>query len=337
MDYRTSLAFRVLCVIALTVTCATTSLASPTFFYDDFDDNDVTDWDIAPTIIPAGSLSEVYDPALPDTFDGRIWGKGSGYSPPLYTGAVKDITFDASGSLIVEFVARSGPSWPNQAVLYLMTPAWPDRGEIYEGSGQFHGRIVGASAEGYGFRIYGESNRRVELERRYFDGVTLQREFLFQWQFPAPADIHNDHLYRFERDALGNWKLFIDGGPDLMGGGVNDLTFTSFGYVFAEMFRNQSCFDYIQIEAKSIADIIADLVTLIRDMGLPGGTDNALVAKLENAIAKLDRGNSAAAAKQMSAFINQVEARSGKNLTEEQANLLIELAESIGTAIRAAY
>ena len=249
-------------VIVLSAFGVSTVLAAPTVLYDDFDDNDVTDWDIAPTIIPAGSLSEVYDPALPDVHDGRIWGKGSGYSSPLLTAAVKDVTFDASGSLVVEFMGRSGPQWPNQATVYLMAPSWPDRGEVYAGAGQFNGKIVGAPAEGYMINIYGESNKRVQLARYYFVGDQQIKQWLIQWSY---NDVYNDHTYRFERDSEGNWKLFYgdaDGSNMQLApvAPVNDMTYTSFGYVIAEMFRNQSCFDYIRIESESAPKVPVVLV-----------------------------------------------------------------------------
>ncbi len=317
-------------------------LGAPTVLYDDFDDNDITDWDIAPTRIPAGFLSEVYDPALPDVHDGRIWGKGSGYSPPLYTGAVKDVTFDASGSLVVEFVGRSGPSWPNQAVLYLMTPSWPDRGEVYAGAGQFNGKIVGAPPEGYMFNIYGESNKRVQLARYYFVGGEHTKQWLIQWSY---NDVYNDHTYRFERDSAGNWKLYYgdaDGSNMQLApiAPVNDMTHTSFGYVFAEMFRNQSCFDYIQIEAERKITF-DDLYAYIQSLDLGKGIETSLLAKVSGAKTRVEEGKEDAAVKLLQAFCQHVQALWPNKISDsstveslvEYAQLLInELQQSKGSS-----
>ncbi|MFC1574292.1 FlgD immunoglobulin-like domain containing protein, partial [Candidatus Latescibacterota bacterium] len=62
-----------------------------------------------------------------------------------------------------------------------------------------------------------------------------------------------------------------------------------------------------------------------------GGLKNSLTKKLENVIAKLEKGNKNAAANQLGAFINQVEAKRGKKkgLTNEQADELMAQAQSI--------
>ena len=64
-------------------------------------------------------------------------------------------------------------------------------------------------------------------------------------------------------------------------------------------------------------------------MDLPEGSENSLTTKLDAALASLDQGNDNAATNQLQAFINQVEAKRGKDLTDEEADLLISLAEEV--------
>jgi len=59
------------------------------------------------------------------------------------------------------------------------------------------------------------------------------------------------------------------------------------------------------------------------------GIQQALIKKLQHAKESAEKGNANAMKGQLKAFINQVNAQSGKVLTEEHAHVLIELAESI--------
>lgn len=78
-----------------------------------------------------------------------------------------------------------------------------------------------------------------------------------------------------------------------------------------------------------IAATGAALLAFIEEMGLPQGVENSLVSKLENAIDSMEKGQYNAAANQLNAFINQVEAQRGKKIKEEKANALITAAQSI--------
>lgn len=57
--------------------------------------------------------------------------------------------------------------------------------------------------------------------------------------------------------------------------------------------------------------------------------ENSLVSKIENALKSLNKGRENAAIGQLEAFINQVEAQSGKKISEETAALLISYAENL--------
>jgi len=76
-----------------------------------------------------------------------------------------------------------------------------------------------------------------------------------------------------------------------------------------------------------INELIADVQKLLDDGVLNGGQANALTSKLENVLAKLAKGNTNAAANQLGAFINQVEAYvNGGILTTEQGYTLTKSA-----------
>ena len=59
------------------------------------------------------------------------------------------------------------------------------------------------------------------------------------------------------------------------------------------------------------------------------GIKNSLVSKLENVIKQLDKGNNNTAINKLNAFINEVNAQSGKKISTSDANLLIAYAEGI--------
>lgn len=84
---------------------------------------------------------------------------------------------------------------------------------------------------------------------------------------------------------------------------------------------------------RSRVPTLADLIALLQSFGLPKGLENSLASKLENALKSLDAGKFSAACGQIAAFIGQLEAQSGKELTTDQANQLIAAAGSIRTSL----
>ncbi|MDH5373903.1 MAG: metallophosphoesterase, partial [Acidimicrobiia bacterium] len=79
-----------------------------------------------------------------------------------------------------------------------------------------------------------------------------------------------------------------------------------------------------------IGDLLAS-VTEMYDEGLiaPAGVYNSLIKKLESALKSLDKGQYKTAMNKLGAFINEVEARSGKRIDPDAAVALIAGAESI--------
>ncbi|HEX4565600.1 MAG TPA: hypothetical protein VH138_03170 [Vicinamibacterales bacterium] len=73
----------------------------------------------------------------------------------------------------------------------------------------------------------------------------------------------------------------------------------------------------------------ASLAALTQQFVGQHGISNALVAKLSAAAAAVSRGDLAAEAGALNAYINQLSAQSGKALTAAQAALLQQLAETL--------
>ncbi|MFH1723171.1 MAG: PKD domain-containing protein [Elusimicrobiota bacterium] len=81
------------------------------------------------------------------------------------------------------------------------------------------------------------------------------------------------------------------------------------------------------VTVKTPAEGATDIIEEITELGLPAGTEESLVSKLENAAKSLESGNANAGTNQLEAFINSVEAQKGKKLTDEQAEAFIAAAE----------
>ena len=77
------------------------------------------------------------------------------------------------------------------------------------------------------------------------------------------------------------------------------------------------------------------MVQTVADLDLPAGAEGSLTAKLDAAIAALDRGSDKAAVNNLNAFKNYVRAQSGKKINESDADTLIAEAERIIAAIEA--
>jgi PKD repeat protein len=85
----------------------------------------------------------------------------------------------------------------------------------------------------------------------------------------------------------------------------------------------------LAVTVRTPAGAADDLVVTVQDMDLDSTIETPLVQKLQNAITDLNKGNTNGAAGKLDAFINQVEAKRGKGLTDQQADELIAYAEWI--------
>ena len=81
---------------------------------------------------------------------------------------------------------------------------------------------------------------------------------------------------------------------------------------------------------------IENLMAEIDALGLHHGTANSLMKVLQSAKKSYEQGNEHAALNKLAAFINQVEAKSGKKIDTSDADILIASAESIPDAFNPA-
>ena len=90
-----------------------------------------------------------------------------------------------------------------------------------------------------------------------------------------------------------------------------------------------------EVEGATPAGMIEALVETIVgfDPPLHHGTANSLMAKLNNALAELEAGDTAEARALIGAFINQVAAQAGKKISQAQADELIAAANAILAAL----
>ncbi len=84
---------------------------------------------------------------------------------------------------------------------------------------------------------------------------------------------------------------------------------------------------YLLLTPQSIT--IEGLIELIVSFDIHHGIEHALVVKLEHAIEAIDAGDMDAACGRLRAFINQVNAQTGKKISETQAEELLEGADEI--------
>lgn len=74
---------------------------------------------------------------------------------------------------------------------------------------------------------------------------------------------------------------------------------------------------------------IDQLIEYIKNLNLHKGTENSLVSKLETAKKSIEKENINAAINQLGAFINNLQAQSGKKISQQDADYLIAQAERI--------
>ncbi len=76
------------------------------------------------------------------------------------------------------------------------------------------------------------------------------------------------------------------------------------------------------VHVNGAAEQVNNLIAQVQRLGLPSGTANSLSVKLQGAASALDRGNSEAACGNLGAFLNEVNAQTGRKLTSAQADVL---------------
>ncbi|MBI1969584.1 hypothetical protein HYS48_02725 [Candidatus Woesearchaeota archaeon] len=188
--------------------------------YDDFDDNDLHDWNLDT------ELCGGFECEKPTVSEGVISGKYNGYSVDPYTNWMIKPFGLRSASFSLEVRAVSGAEWPNTVHIHLLTSDYQR-----------------AQDKGYRFVVYGESGRS-ETER-----LELWRNNTVLGAYSIGASIHEFHTYKLSRGATGNWRLWVDG-KEKSPSFSPDLTYSTFGFVAINLHRNQSAVDWIRLGAE---------------------------------------------------------------------------------------
>ena len=78
---------------------------------------------------------------------------------------------------------------------------------------------------------------------------------------------------------------------------------------------------------------VGDLVNLVKSFGLKQGIANSLIAKLGSAQSAIARGDLSTACGVLGAFINEVQAQTGKAITSSQATQMIAMATAVKSSL----
>lgn len=87
--------------------------------------------------------------------------------------------------------------------------------------------------------------------------------------------------------------------------------------------HGESDSDMVIITVITPVQALQNLIIPIEEMGLPQGTENNLIQKLNDALHLLEMGNTNGAIHKLGDFIDYIEAQTGKKITQEQADFLI--------------
>jgi len=107
--------------LVFTLLCQGMSWANlPVLFFDNFDDGNFDGW--SPTYPTTGDPTTPPD-VVPSPQGYSLRGVGSGYSndPGLSVMLSHPVSLNNVGELAIEFRANSGPQWPNQAQVWLVS------------------------------------------------------------------------------------------------------------------------------------------------------------------------------------------------------------------------
>lgn len=123
------------------------------------------------------------------------------------------------------------------------------------------------------------------------------------------------------------------GGP--LGSSVaTQVSLTAMPIILTAQATNANTTAELNAANAAIAALIALVNRYVASGDITGNAENGLLAKLDGIQDKVTRGDTAPAANQMEAFINEVEAQRGKKITVAAANDLIAKAQVIIAMLR---
>jgi hypothetical protein len=131
-------------------------------------------------------------------------------------------------------------------------------------------------------------------------------------------------MNQWDNGTIGNyWDDY--NGSDLDDDGIGDTP-----YIIPGPGGNQDNFPIWDDDPETPLSLIDEITTLIDDGILNIGQGNALISKLENALAKINQGNLNAACNILQAFINQIHDLINTGvISQEEGEKLIIIANNI--------
>ena len=142
------------------------------------------------------------------------------------------------------------------------------------------------------------------------------------------ATLYVDGALQASASALDNAVANVQS-PFSFTAGANETSF-NYGIYFDGTFDDLALYDYAlqPFDLQSAADKVGTLQAAVQSFGLHPGVGNALIAKLNAALADIMSGDTQSAAGVLGALRNQVSAQSGKKLTAAQAASLLALIDA---------
>lgn len=153
------------------------------------------------------------------------------------------------------------------------------------------------------------------------------------WQLISTNGLANDLLPSLELSDFppnveaADYQNFLYWSVPVCNGGGYGNGYLEFRSVITEIKLGSSLYLF----SGTPAEQVSYLIDALADLNLSNGTANSLDSKLYAALVKLEEVNQAkkAALNNLGAVLNQVEAQSGKNIDEEEADALIDAVSKI--------
>lgn len=261
-------------------------------------------FDQNPSVSPDGNVV-TWEHCATSASNCDIWQavkSGAGWTVSAAVGSTTpEANPDSNGSLVVYDAIR-----------------WTDRGDIFW-------RPVSGGAEVQLLLLSVEANPSIAGNYIAFES----RPTLFSTTDIFVYDITTNRLYQITNTPPVNEQL-------------NDITRLPDGRLRVVWASDEDGFDQRNVKAATFSlpgvptDLLQQLIDTVAAFNLRQGIANSLDAKLSNAQKALETarsGDAASACGMLSAFINEVQAQSGKTLTVAQATELVGLANQVQAAL----